>query len=75
MSSYGKYMGNIHEVKSGKIFKEKHRSKMSFFQKQATDHYIQNQFYKYIDNEDNRNFFTESTQPFEKRMIFKSEEF
>ena len=48
---------------------------MSFFQKQATDRYIQNQFYKYIDNEDNRNFFTESTQPFEKRMIFKSEEF
>ena len=31
VSSYGKYMGNMHEVKSGKIFKEKHRSKMSFF--------------------------------------------
>ena len=60
-------MRNIYKVINDKISKEKYRSKHKFFQKQATDCYIQNQFYNYIDNEENRSlFFTELKQTYEK---------
>ena len=37
-----------------------------FFQKRATDCFIQNQFYNYIGNQDNRSFFTELKQTYDK---------
>ena len=58
----GNLMGNVYKVISGEISKEKYRSKHEFFQKRATNCYIQNQFYNYTDNEDNRSFFTEFKQ-------------
>ena len=68
-------MGNIYKLISGKITKEKYRSKHKFFQKRAIDCYIQNQFYNYIDNEDNRNFFTELTQTYEKERYLNLKNF
>ena len=59
-------MGNIYKMISGQIWKEKYRSKYKFFQKRAVDFYIQNQIFNYIGNEDNRSFFTELKQTYEK---------
>ena len=60
---------------NGEISKEKYRSKHKFFQKRATDCYIQNQFYNYIDNEDNRSFFTELKQAYEKKRYLNLKNF
>ena len=68
----GNLMGNIYKVITGEISKEKYQSKHFFFQKQGTNCYIQNQFYNYIDNEDNRSFFTKLKQTSERN---ESEEF
>ena len=62
----GNLMGNVYKVISGEISKEQYRSRHEFFQKRATDCYIQNQFYNYTDNDDNRNFFTEMKRTYEK---------
>ena len=62
----GNLMGDIYKVISGEISKEKYHSKHNFSQKRATDCYIQNQFYSYIENEDSRSFFTELKQTYEK---------
>ena len=59
----------------GKSQKEKCRSKHKFFHKQATDCYIQNLFYNYIDNEDNRSFFTELKQTYEKERYLNLKNF
>ena len=59
-------MGNIYKIISGQIWKEKYLSKHKFFQKRVVDCYIQNQIFNYIDNEDNRSFFTELKQTYEK---------
>ena len=59
-------MGNIYKMISGQIWKEKCRSKYKFFQKRPVDCYIQNQIFNYIGNEDNRSFFTELKQTYEK---------
>ena len=48
----------------GKSQKKNTGQNKSFFR--ATDCYIQNQCYNYIDNEDNRSFFTELRQTYEK---------
>ena len=53
----GDLMGNVYQVVRGEISKEKYWSKLKFFPKGATDCYIKNQFYNYIDSEDNRSFF------------------
>ena len=71
----GNFMGNMYKVISGEISKEKYRSKHKFFQKRATDCYIQNQFYNYIDNEDNRSFFTELKQTYEKERYLNLKNF
>ena len=63
------------ELGSGEISKEKYRSKHKFFQKQATDCYIRNQFYNYIDNEDNRSFFTELKQTYERERYLNLKNF
>ena len=68
-------MGNIYKVINGEISKEKYRSKHKFFQKRATDCYIQNQFYNYIDNEENRSFFTELKQTYEKERYLNLKNF
>ena len=59
-------MGNIYKMMSGQIWKEKCQSKRKFFQKCTVDCYIQNQFFNYIGNEDNRSFFIELKQTYEK---------
>ena len=63
------------ELGSGEISKEKYRSKHKVFQKQATDCYIRNQFYNYIDNEDNRSFFTELKQTYERERYLNLKNF
>ena len=68
----GNLTGKIYKVIRGEISKEKYWSKHIFFQKQATDCYIQNQFYNYVDNEDNRSFFTELNQTFENDRYLNS---
>ena len=72
----GNFMLNIYKVISREISKEKDRSKHKFFQKLATDCYIKNQFYNYIDNEDNnRSFFTELKQSYEKERYLNLKNF
>ena len=71
----GNLMGNIYKVINGEISKEKYRSKHKFFQKRATDCYIQNQFYSCIDNEENRSFFTELKQTYEKERYLNLKNF
>ena len=71
----GNLMGNIYKVINGEISKGKYRSKDKFFQKRATDCYIQNQFYNYIDNEENRSFFTELKQTYEKQRYLNLKNF
>ena len=60
---------------SGEISKEKYRSKHKFFQKGATDCYILNPFCNYIDDEDNRTFFTELKQTYEKERYLNLKNF
>ena len=55
----GNVMEKIYKVISWEILKEKYWSKHFFSQKRASDCYMQNQFYNYIDNENNMSFFTE----------------
>ena len=62
----GNLMGNIYKVINREISKETYRSRHKFFQKRAIDCYTQNQFYNYIDNEENRSFFTKLKQTCEK---------
>ena len=45
------------------------------FPERASDYYIQNQFCNYIDNEDNRNFFTELKQTYEKERYLNLDNF
>ena len=72
----GNFMVNIYKVISREISKEKDRSKHKFFQKLATDCYIKNQFYNYIDIEDNnRSFFTELKQSYEKERYLNLKNF
>ena len=72
----GNFMVNIYKVTSREISKEKDRSKHKFFQKLATDCYIKNQFYNYIDIEDNnRSFFTELKQSYEKERYLNLKNF
>ena len=68
-------LGNLYKVVSGKISKEKYQPKHKFFQKRATDCYIQNQLYNYIDNEENRNFFTELKQTNKKERYLNLKNF
>ena len=68
-------MGNIYKMISGQIWKEKYRPKHKFFQKRALDCYIQNQIFNYIDNKDNRSFFTELKQTYEKERYVNLKNF
>ena len=58
----GNLMANIYKV-MGKSRKKNTGQNMIFFQKQAADSYLKNQF---IDNENDRGFFTQLKQTYEK---------
>ena len=68
-------MGNIYKVISGEVSQEKYWSKNTFFQKRASDCYIQNQFYNYIEIEDHRSFFTVLKQTYEKERYLNLKNF
>ena len=68
-------MENIYKGIRGKISKEKCLSKHRFFQNQATDCYIQSQFYNYVDNKDNRSFFTQLKQTYDKERYLNFKNF
>ena len=61
----GNLKDNIFKVLRGEISKENYRSKHNFFQKRLRDCYIQNQFYNYVDNNENTSFFTKLKQTYE----------
>ena len=68
-------MENIYKVINREIPKEKYQSKHKFFQKQATDCYLQNQFYNYINNEENRSFFSKLKQTYEEERYLNLKNF
>ena len=57
MLGLGNLRQNIYKIISGIIPKEEYKSKHKFFKKRATDLYLQI-FYNYIDNTENKEFFT-----------------
>ena len=57
MLGLGNLRQNIYKVINRIIPKEEYKSKHKFFKKRATDLYLQ-VFYNYIDNTENRGFFT-----------------
>ena len=71
----GNLTQNIYKVRSGEIPKEKYKSKHKFFQKRVTDCYIQNQFYNYLDDENNKCFFTKIKQKHEKERYLSLKNF
>ena len=57
MLGLGNLQQNIYKIINGTIPKEEYKSKHKFFKKRATDLYLQI-FYNYIDNTENKGFFT-----------------
>ena len=57
MLGLGNLQRNIYKIINGTIPKEEYKSKHKFFKKRATDLYLQI-FYNYIDNTENKGFFT-----------------
>ena len=57
MLGLGNLQQNIYKIINGTIPKEEYKSKCEFFKKRATDLYLQI-FYNYIDNTENKGFFT-----------------
>ena len=50
---------NLIKPTSGEIYKTDYMSKHTFFQKRATNIYMQQCFHSYINREENKNIFTE----------------
>ena len=75
LERYGIYnlMNNILKVRKGEITKELYKKKHKFFQKRATDCYLQEKFYKYIDENDN--FFSDLKNVYGKEKYLELKNF
>ena len=71
----GNLIINIFKVVSGDISKENYQSKHNFFQKRVRDFYIQSEFYSYVDNSENKSFFTEIKQTYDMERYLNLKNF
>ena len=77
LDSYGQsnLIKNIFKVIQGEISEKDYKPKHNFFLKRATDCYVQQHFYNYIDNTENQSFFTELKQDFIKERYLNLHDF
>lgn len=71
----GNLIINIFKVVSGDISKENYQSKHNFFQKRVRDFYIQSEFYSYVDNSENKSFFTEIKRTYDMERYLNLKNF
>ena len=74
MMGLSNLMKNIFEVINGVIPKEQYKTKHNFFKKRATDLYLQS-FYSYVDNDENKGFFTCVKEKYEIEKYLRLKDF